>query len=277
MLVNEEETDAEYCASLTLRYDRERMLCVMLAPEKVRPALVALLAWNHEIAKVGEIVTDPMVGLIRYQWWRDALEEIYGKKSIRQHAVVQELAKAIEMHGLAQERFDTILTAREPDLETAPFRSQESLDAYALATGGGILMLWLDILGIRQQSAHDAAQHVGAAWALVGILRSIHHQAHLGRVLLPHVDVQELLQHGFNDDVANAVEIICDLAEEHIALARRMSVPPEAVSAMLLAVSAEDYLKRIRKAKYNPFDARVEKGRAIRALKLWWARFRGHY
>lgn len=277
MLVNEEETDAEYCASLTLRYDRERMLCVMLAPEAARPALVALLAWNHEIAKVGEIVTDPMVGLIRYQWWRDALEEIYADKNMRQHAVVQELAKAIKTHNLEKERFEAVITSREPDLETAPFRSQEALDGYALRTGGGILMLWLDILGIRQQSAHDAAQHVGAAWALVGILRSIHHQAHLGRVLLPHVDVQELLQHGFNEGVAQSVEVVCDLAEEHIALARRMSVPPEAVSAMLLAVSAEDYLKRIRKAKYNPFDPNVEKGRAIRAFKLWWARFRGHY
>lgn len=277
MLVNEEESDSEYCTSLVMKHDRERLLCAMLAPEASRPALIALLAWNHEIAKIGEMVSDSMVGLIRFQWWSEVLDEIYENKHVRDHAVAQELAEAIRRHRLPKEEFEAILTAREADLQSAPFASLNALDRYAIVTVGGLLKLWLLVLGVREEIAFDAAQHAGAAWALVGILRSIHHQAHNNRVLLPTVEAQKLLQHGFDTHVADAVKNVCELAEEHIALARRISAPSGAISALLLVISAEDYIERIKAAGYNPFDPSIEEGRAYRAFKLWWGKVRKRY
>ena len=37
-----------------------------------RPQLFALYAFNAEIARVRDIVSEPLPGEIRYQWWRDA-------------------------------------------------------------------------------------------------------------------------------------------------------------------------------------------------------------
>lgn len=278
---NSKHTDhTDYCTQEVMLHDRERMLCVMLAPQPVRAALVALLAWNLEIAKVGEVTREEMIGLIRYQWWRDALDEIYDNKPLRQHAVVLSLADAIRAHNLPKEAFLEIIAMRESDLDRAPFASLEALDNYACVTGGGVLALWLRILGIDNPAAAEAAEHVGAAWALTGSLRACHHMAHNGKIRLPAdalqeagIDADMLLQQGFTPLVSDAVQAVAELAEEHIRDARALhsDIPKSALSPLYLAVQTEDFLRRIRASAFNPANHTVEKGRAMRALKLWWA------
>jgi len=275
----------DYCSEIVLKHDRERLFCVMLSPLPLRPALAALLAWNVEIAKTGEVASEEMIGLIRLQWWREALDEIYAGKPPRQHAVVLALAEAIREHGLPQEPFAEIITAREADLERAPFATLDALDAYSLPTGGNLLKLWLRVLGVDNRHAAEAAEHVGAAWAQVGILRASHHLAHQGKVRLPQealggagIDADHILQKGFSEPVSEAVQAVAELAEEHIRDARALwrDVPRAALPPLYLAVLAEDYLSRLRQCDYQP-DQRVEKGRAKRAIKLWWASLRRRY
>lgn len=257
--------DAQYCFELAASHDRERLLCALMAPADRQPALVALLAWNHEIAKVSEVVSEEMVGLIRYQWWRDALQEIYDGKTPRQHAVVQELARAIATYGLPQKDFEAVIDAREVDLQEAPFSTAEALNAYAAETAGGLAGLWLRVLGGEEAAA---ARHVWAAWALVGVVRSVHFHAHQGRVLLPGIAAQTFLQQGVDNDVLRAVHAIHDMAHVHLSAAKRAGHEKAAKPVVLLGVLANDYLKRIKAAEYNPLDARIEAGRATRALKL---------
>lgn len=283
---NSKPTDhADYCAQLVLEQDRERLLCVMFAPIPARRALVALLAWNLEVAKVGEIASEEMIGFIRFQWWRDALDEIYDNKPLRQHAVVLELAEAIRSYALPKEPFLEIIAAREADLERAPFGSLEALDSYAVATGGHVLKLWQHVLGVENKDAVEAAEHVGAAWALVGVIRSLHHVAHQGKMRLPNdelkeagVDADKLLQEGFTPAVNRAVQVVAELAEEHIRDARALykSMPKQALSPLYLAVQAEDYLTRLKGNGYAPTPT-LESGRAKRAFKLWWASVRKRY
>lgn len=280
---NSKYTDhTDYCTREVMAKDRERTLCMMMSPQPARRAIVALLAWNIEIAKIGEVASEEMVGLIRFQWWRDALDEIYGGKPLRQHAVVLELADAIRAHALPREGFDSILAAREADLDAAPFATLEALDAYAAATGGELLKLWLRILGVDADTTADtatdtAAVHVGAAWALIGSLRACHHMAHHGKVRLP-ADAA-ILQNGFTAPVRDAVRVVADAAAEHLreAKALRGALPKAALPPLYLAVQAEDFLRRIRAAEYDLADASIEKGRAVRALKLWWANITTRY
>ena len=284
---NSKHTDhTNYCTQQAMAHDRERFFLAMLAPQPVRAALMALIAWNLEIAKVGEIASDEMIGLIRYQWWRDALEEIYGGKPPRQHAVVLELAEAIAAYDLPKDAFLEIIAAREADLDKAPFATLEALDTYALQTGGAFLRLWLHVLGVDDTKAVEAVEHVGAAWALIGGLRACHHHAHLGKVRLPMdelqaagIDADRILQEGFTPPVSDAVQAVAELAEEHLRDARacRKAVPKAALPPLLLAVQAEDFLRRLKVCAYNPADPRVERGRASRAFKLWWANWRGVY
>lgn len=284
---NSNHTDhTRYCIEQSMSHDRERFLSAMLAPQPARRALVALLAWNLEIAKVGEIASDDMIGLIRYQWWRDALEEIYAGKPPRQHAVVLELAYAIEAHDLPQALFLDIITARESDLDAAPFATLEALDVYCQKTGGVLLKLWLRVLGCDHADADEAAEQIGAAWALLGTLRACHHHAHLGKVRLPAdelqavgVDADVLLQEGFTPQVSDVVQSVAEAAAEHIRDARaiRHNIPATAFPPLSLAIQAEDFLQRLKASDYNPATSKMESGRPARALKLWWGNLRKHY
>lgn len=278
---NTKHTDhTDYCTQEALLHDRERMLCVMLAPQPARAALVVLLAWNLEIAKVGEITREEMIGLIRYQWWREALDEIYDNKPLRQHAVVLALADAIRAHHLPKEAFLDIIAMREADLDRAPFPTLESLDNYASVTGGAFLALWLRVLGVEDAQSQQAVANIGTAWALIGSLRACHHMAHNGKMRLPidmlheaGIDADAILQEGFTPAVSEAVLAVAVLAEEHIIAARKLrkNMPKAALPPLTLAIQAEDFLWRLKACAYNPAHPKLEKGRSARALKLWWA------
>src|SRR5271157_5432659 len=60
-------------AALVRRHDRDRFQTVLFAPAARREALFALYAFNYEIARVRESVTEPMIGQIRLEWWRESI------------------------------------------------------------------------------------------------------------------------------------------------------------------------------------------------------------
>jgi NADH dehydrogenase [ubiquinone] 1 alpha subcomplex assembly factor 6 len=68
--------ELSYCAQQLRRLDPDRYLTALFAPDRRREGLFALYAFNLEVARAREAVREPMMGLIRLQWWRDALEEI---------------------------------------------------------------------------------------------------------------------------------------------------------------------------------------------------------
>ena len=62
-------------AALVRRHDRDRYQTALFAPADRREAIFALYAFNYEIARVREIVTQPMLGQIRLQWWREIVAQ----------------------------------------------------------------------------------------------------------------------------------------------------------------------------------------------------------
>ncbi len=53
--------------------DPDRYLATLFAPSSARDDLFALYALNVELARIGERVTEPDLGKIKLQWWREAL------------------------------------------------------------------------------------------------------------------------------------------------------------------------------------------------------------
>ena len=62
-----------FAAQLRL-HDPDRYLTARLAPKPSRPALITLYAFNAELARICDAVSEPALGEIRLQWWRDALD-----------------------------------------------------------------------------------------------------------------------------------------------------------------------------------------------------------
>src|SRR3546814_7792176 len=114
------------CGALVDRHDRDLSLASLFAPEAQREHLFALYAFNHEVAKTAEVVSEPMIGRIRLQWWRECLDGIYDGAA-RQHEVVQPLAEAIAARQLPRALLEAIIDARELDLDAEPPASLEAL------------------------------------------------------------------------------------------------------------------------------------------------------
>src|SRR4051812_12730884 len=84
------------------RYDRDRYQTGLFAPSDRREALFALYAFNYEVARVRESVTQPMLGQIRLQWWREVIAASYAGAPARRHEIVQPLVATITVFGLSR-------------------------------------------------------------------------------------------------------------------------------------------------------------------------------
>ena len=139
--------------------DYDRYLALLFAPARAQGSLAALYAFHHEISKTAESVSQPMTGLIRLQWWRDAVTELYVGQ-VRAHAAVQALAATVKAHGLPRDALIAMIDAREQDLEETPFANKDALLSYCDATAGQLMRLCLRVLGAGD--AYDGAVHDAA-------------------------------------------------------------------------------------------------------------------
>ena len=95
------------------RHDRDRFQTALFAPAAHREALFALYAFNYEIARVREAVTQPVLGQIRLEWWRENIAAAYQNGAIRRHPIVEKLTAAIRERELTRAYFERLIEARE--------------------------------------------------------------------------------------------------------------------------------------------------------------------
>jgi NADH dehydrogenase [ubiquinone] 1 alpha subcomplex assembly factor 6 len=273
------------CGTLVERHDRDRYLSCLFAPEEPREQLFALYAFNQEVAKTAEVVSEPMLGHIRLQWWREALEGIYAGRP-RHHEVVEPLALAIEAKRLPRALLEAVIDAREADLEGEPPADLAALAVYAEGTSTALLRLALTILGAEDSASRAAAERLGPAWAYLGLLRALPLHARRKRSYLPAdlcaaagVDLQEVFELRSSPELIRVCTTLLDEAERHLAAARRPAaeVPRQALPALLIARLADLYLKRLRQAGGDPFAPQVQAPAPGRVWRLAWGNWRGRY
>jgi len=242
--------------------DYDRYLSVLFAPVDARAALFALYAFNYEVAKTAESVSEPTLGLIRLQWWRDAVAEIYHGKP-RGHEVVQALSETIERMDLPRVLFDALIDAREEDLSPQPFAIFPELEFYADRTSGHVMRLAARILGAG--SSLDAhARGLGIAYALTGLLRALPFHTAAERMMLPLETVQaagvdpQRPYAGKPENIRILIEGMADAAERHLAAAPRERIKRAHLPALLPAALIRPYLKRMTRKSFDPFREPAE-------------------
>lgn len=286
-----------FTADQVRRLDNDRFLCALFAPEARREALFALYAFNLEVAMIPEAVTEPMLGLIRLQWWREAIRNVYSGTPPR-HDLVAALADAVQRFGLSHTHFERLLEAREHDLDERPPKDMDALLAYVEGTSASLTALALEILCAGEggggrpaadgpgEAAMAASRHVGIAWALAGLLRAVDFHACAQRLYLPQalldqagVGADEVFARRPSPGLARVATAVADAARENLDAARRLRplVPRRAHPALLPAVLAEAYLRRLARARYDVFDPRLSIAKPVRVLRLVAASVRGRY
>ncbi len=258
-------TNSDYCAEQVKAYDPDRYLLSMFAPEASRDALFALFAFNLEIAKTREVVSETQLGLIRLQWWREAISEIYDSGIALEHEVLMALAGAIEKYDLPQEHFEKLIYAREFDLEDVLPGNIEGLINYADFTTTPLMKLAVKVAGGDDDV--EPVQPVSVNYALAGLLRSVPHFARQRRCLLP----EDLLkQHGQRmdklydlkpaDGLPEVVEKVASLTVRGVRCDNRFLRKTQKLS--------EIYLKQIKGVKNDVFSPKLGAEPHFKVLRL---------
>ena len=231
---------------LVAKGDKDRYLSCLYAPETARPHLLALYAFNIEIARIRDTVSEPQLGLVRQQWWLDSIEAIYAGIT-PEHPVAIALGTAIAFAGLPKEPLRNLILAREFDLYNDAMPSLNDLEGYLGETSSSLMQMAALILG---KGAADVAGLAGVAFGIAGVLRSAR------KSYLPKDMVQSFGE-------VETVKQLCSHGRRRLAEARALKITAEVLPAVLPASLTELYL------------ARVERGGALdvsqfrRQITLW--------
>jgi NADH dehydrogenase [ubiquinone] 1 alpha subcomplex assembly factor 6 len=267
-----------YCAEQVREHDPDRDLATLFAPEEIRETLFALYAFDHEIAKVRDIVSEPIAGMVRLQWWRDALDAIEAGMPPA-HPVVAALHMRWPQFAPLRSRLDAAIDARELELTAEPPADLAALERRLEASCGQIALAAADLLGATE-ATHAAAWDIGLALGLIRLIQALPADLRHDRLRLPslmlarhHVDPQRSGVDAQGSGQAQASRalspVVAELAErarDHLRAARRYQreVPKRALAALLHASLLDHYLRRLARAGHDPF-AQVAIGRTARA------------
>ena len=257
------------------RYDRERFVTALFASPDRREDLFTLYGFNLEIARIRETVSEPLLGQIRLQWWREALDKAEGGAAAG-HPVADSLADLLARHSLPRAAIDRLLAARAFDLEDRPPEDLAELMAYIEDSAAGLTALAAQLLGGGDQATQEAARHVGRAWGLLGLMRAHAYHIKLRRLFLPAdwlagqgLDAEEILAGAAPPALARLAEQWADQVASDLRAARalRREIDQAALAALLPARLADFHLGALRRARYDLLD-RGWSGIASRPLTL---------
>ncbi|MDG2319496.1 MAG: phytoene/squalene synthase family protein [Rhodospirillaceae bacterium] len=275
-----------YLGDLVRQYDRDRFLTTLFVPPRIRNRLHTLYAFNSEIARIREAVSEPIIGQIRLQWWRDVLSDLEeGKAPPKGHPVAEPLADLIEDSSLSIPLFKRLLEARKQDLEDAPIETLSGLREYCRSTSSTLSVLALECLGVRDVASKEAAEAVGLAWALTGILRTVRHLALAGKTMLPAqllsksgLSIQELRSPDSIERLRPVIQTVAHEAKNSIDAARCVSgmVNHQALPVLLPATLSSHYLRDMERKQYDIFHRSLKRQRPA-IVRLCWSAWRKIY
>ena len=261
----------DYCEAEVRRDDRDRWLASLFLPDRARPHVHALLAFNLEIAKVRDTVSEPMLGEIRFQWWRDALTN----RAPAVNPVAEALLDTIERCRLDAGRLLALIEARSFDLYDDPMPSVNAYEGYARETSSTLFDLTAQILepGFPAHAATDAA---GRAYAMTGLLRALPWQVMKGQLFLP-LDVlarfqlppDEVLAHRNSPALGFVLNDLRARVRLHLNAMQAALPDCPAPLACLPAFLCESYLRRMEKPGLDPFATPIDLPQWRRQWVLW--------
>lgn len=252
---------AAFCAQLVRSHDFDRYASTLFAPLQARRALLALYAFNVEITRVREQVSQPLPGEIRLQWWTDMLAGA-GHGGVGGHPVAAELVLAIRRHDLPVDRLAKLIDAHIFDLYHDPMPDLAVLESHINDTSSALFSLSAKILGQMSESIARCADHGGLAHGVARMIAMLPYDAARRQSLVP---VDMLVQNGGSTDdvfagrmtpaIAATLDQLIDGARAQLAkaLALLPDMPAQARRAFLpLALAARD-LERMASPGHDAF------------------------
>ncbi|WP_245273524.1 phytoene/squalene synthase family protein [Mesorhizobium sp. WSM3224] len=243
--------------------DHDRYLSALYAPADKRDTLLALYAFNAEIAGVRDRIHEPLPGEVRLQWWRDVIAA--DGDAGTGHPTADALRAAIIANRLPKAAFDNMLEARIFDLYDDPMPSRTDLEGYCGETAAALIQLAAMVLDpVAAPRFAELAGRAGCAQAITGLLLLLPLHRRRGQCFVP-ADIlaaagaapDEFIKGEGGAAAERAVAAMIALAREHLnAFEKGAPALPVALRPAFLPLAlTRAYLHRMEKAGGSPLNA----------------------
>ncbi|KAJ5247860.1 hypothetical protein N7468_002843 [Penicillium chermesinum] len=170
----------KYCVDLLSKYDRPSYTLSSFIPPHARSFYLALRALNVSLALIPETTSSHTIGLMRLQFWRDAVAKILAGSppkepvAILLASAISDLHERTEGHArISRSWLTRLISAREQTLTNDPYSSIADLESYAENTYSTLMYLTLAALPMTSVTADHVASHIGKAVGIAAVLRGL--------------------------------------------------------------------------------------------------------
>ncbi|KAL9091964.1 MAG: hypothetical protein Q9159_001109 [Coniocarpon cinnabarinum] len=146
----------------------------------LQTAYLALRTFNLETARIADATSNPTVGTMRMQFWRDALSGALSLTPPKEPVAVLLAAAQGELLTITEGKSKLsknwvlrIVNEREKHLHNPPMPDLKALEGYAENTYSSLLYLTLQALPMASVTADHVASHIGKAQGIVAVLRGL--------------------------------------------------------------------------------------------------------
>jgi phytoene synthase len=252
---------AAFCAELVRSHDFGRYATTLFVPNDRRRALLALYAFNAEICRIRDQVSQPLPGEIRLQWWTDTLAGI-GHGDVENNPVAAELLLAVRTHDLPLDRLTKLIDAHVFDLYHDPMPDLGVLESHFGDTFSTLLALSAKILGPTSDATEQAADHGGLAQGVVRIIATLPQDSARRQMYLPRDMViqnggsaEEVYAGQLTPAIRATLDQLISGARAQLALAEALlpQLPAETRRAFLPLALVKRDLERMARPDHDPF------------------------
>ena len=258
--------------------DPDRYVAALLSPRVIRADLIVLAAFAGEMRRIPGLVQEPMMGEIRYQWWRDQFAPLErGEKT--GNPLADGLGAVMRRHRLPTGLLIGVVDAAASDLGGELAADDGELASRHARGDGALLELAAVIHGVVRTTAVDeACAEGGLVLALARALSRVPwHLAHGG---LPMTQAR-LAAHGLDPSsplpsladprLRAALDGTAGLVERRLEdLSAKLTRLPSAAFQPLLPVAmVRPYLTAQRRMGSDATHRLAEPSPLARAWTLW--------
>ena len=250
-----------YCANLVRTHDFPRYASTLFLPGVHRRPLLAIYAFNVEISRIRDQVSQPLPGEMRLQWWTDMLEGA-GHGGVEGNPVAAELLQTIAEFRLPVAPLSRLIEEHQFDLYNDPMPSMAALEGYVTDTSAALLSLGARVAVPPSAVIDHLARHAGLAQGMAQVIAVLPLDAARRQLFLP---LQLLQQHGSGmEEVFSgkqtpraraAIDQLAGDARKHLSTAFELltHVPPQVRPVFLPLALVRRDLTRMSRADFDPF------------------------
>ncbi len=251
-----------FCGDIIFKHDHDRFLCCLFADVAAREALFAIFAFNYEIAKINNNVSEALIGQIRIQWWRDEIDKAFSHTVNDEpyegsNKIMRSLFTAIKKYRLCNDDFDALIDARNDDFDVKNFNEIEDIINYSAKINTPLMYLICQVFNKNNDGCKKISKDMGIAWGLIGLMRATPFLIEKRSHALPRQILKTHGQIGAAEKPSAAInatvrEICLHAAEilDDVKVTKDNFCPP-----LLLKIIARDHLRRFKKSGYDPFNS----------------------